>query len=141
MFAFNIMNQKQNTAPFLSPCLSYWKQALAFSPTKLLGSFSKGLHIYILCIFQQWGATALEDWPTGSCQDGNQKGLSPGNLVFIVLPTGTAFLLPAVVQHKSHSQIPAERTKPVFPTSLMERLTLFSTNSAKSIQSLRNISF
>lgn len=90
------MNQKQNTAPFLSPCLSYWKQALAFSPTKLLGSFSKGLHIYILCIFQQWGATALEDWPTGSCQDGNQKGLSPGNLVFIVLPTGTAFLLPAV---------------------------------------------
>lgn len=141
MFAFNIMNQKQNTAPFLSPCLSYWKQALAFSPTKLLGSFSKGLHIYILCIFQQWGATALEDWPTGSCQDGNQKGYLQETLYSLCCQLVLHFFFQQWVQHKSHSQIPAERTKPVFPTSLMERLPLFSTNSAKSIQSLRNISF
>lgn len=143
MFAFNIMHQKQNIAPFLSPCLSYWKQVLAFSPIKLLGSFSKGLHIYILCIFQQWGARAksLKTGPQGPARMETRRDISRKPCIHCVA-NWNCFSSSSSGSSTSHIDRYQQKEQNLCSlTSLMERLPLFSTNSAKPIRSLRNISF
>lgn len=108
-----------------SPSLSYQKQPLAFSPTKSLGCFSKGLHIYFLCFFSAVGCRSqiLKDWPTGSCHAGNQEGYLQETLDFIVLPTGTAFLLPAVDSAQSTYSDISRRNKTYVPYELHGKAT------------------
>lgn len=127
MFAFNTVHQKQNTPP--SPAAlplflirsSHWH----FHRQNRWAVFLRVCIFTFSAFFSAVGCRSqiLEDWPTGSCHAGNQEGYLQETLDFIVLPTGTAFLLPAADSaQRTYSDI-SRKNKTYVPYELHGRAT------------------